>query len=50
MLRHTAKHLAQAILVLLGVVVLIFALGFKRGITDFVGELYNALTKKRVQS
>jgi branched-chain amino acid transport system permease protein len=34
----------------LGVIVLIFALGFKRGITDFVGELYNALTKKRVQS
>jgi branched-chain amino acid transport system permease protein len=34
----------------LGVIVLIFALGFKRGITDFVGQLFNTLTKKRVQS
>jgi hypothetical protein len=34
----------------LGVIVLIFALGFKRGITDFVGQVYNAITKKRVQS
>jgi branched-chain amino acid transport system permease protein len=32
----------------LGVIVLIFALGFKRGITDFVGQLFNTLTKKRV--
>jgi len=34
----------------LGVIVLIFALGFKRGITDFVGQIFNTITKKRVQS
>jgi len=33
----------------LGVIVLVFALGFKRGITDFVGQLFNTLTKKSVQ-
>jgi branched-chain amino acid transport system permease protein len=32
----------------LGIVVLLFALGFKRGITDFVMQLFNSLTKKRV--
>jgi branched-chain amino acid transport system permease protein len=34
----------------LGVIVLIFALGFKRGITDFVGQIFNTITKKRMQS
>jgi branched-chain amino acid transport system permease protein len=32
----------------LGIIVLLFALGFKRGITDFVMQLFNSLTKKRV--
>jgi len=31
----------------LGIIVLLFALGFKRGITDFVLQLFNSLTKKR---
>ena len=34
----------------LGIIVLIFALGFKRGITDFVVQAYRLMTKKGAQS
>jgi branched-chain amino acid transport system permease protein len=31
----------------LGIVVLLFALGFKRGITDFVQQLFQTIKNKR---
>jgi branched-chain amino acid transport system permease protein len=34
----------------LGVIVLIFALGFKKGITDFIQQAYRLVTKKGTQS
>jgi branched-chain amino acid transport system permease protein len=34
----------------LGIIVLIFALGFKRGITDFVVQAYRLVTRKGLQS
>jgi branched-chain amino acid transport system permease protein len=34
----------------LGIIVLVFALGFKRGITDFVVQAYRLVTKKGAQS
>jgi len=34
----------------LGIIVLIFALGFKRGITDFIGQAWHMITKKGAQS
>ncbi len=34
----------------LGIIVLIFALGFKKGITDFIQQAYRLVTKKGVQS
>ena len=34
----------------LGVIVLIFALGFKKGITDFIQQAYRLVTKKGAQS
>lgn len=34
----------------LGVIVLIFALGFKKGITDFIQQAYRLVTNKGAQS
>ena len=34
----------------LGIIVLIFALGFKRGITDFIGQAWHTITRKGAQS
>ena len=34
----------------LGIIVLIFALGFKRGITDFIGQAWHMITRKGAQS
>ena len=40
---------AQAQRFRLGVIVLIFALGFKKGITDFIQQAYRLVTKKGAQ-